>query len=344
MSKRVQFRRGPIANFASFLPAEGEVTYVSDRSTLRVGDGSTTSGIELLRAGYLSKSVAGSSNVTLTQAEAARPVLELTGVLTGNIQVIFPITLNSGKPYIVKNSTTGSYTVTLIGATGTGVVAPTGSIMQVFHDGTNMVSFGSSSYFADGTAALPSISFISDPNTGFYSAGADTIGISTGGAVRATVSSAGVLNLTATTEATTGGAGSFTTSGGIYAAKAIASGSTTDSTTTTTGGLLIAGGAGISKTLSTTGRILTTSVKTTTYTITTSDHTIVCNSSSAFTLSLPSISSASTGRQYIIKNKNTGQITLTASGSETIDGSVSVYLNQYESLTIVSDGTVWNVI
>jgi hypothetical protein len=37
-----------------------------------------------------------------------------------------------------------------------------------------------------GTAALPGISFLGDPNTGIYSPGADQVSITTGGTARAT--------------------------------------------------------------------------------------------------------------------------------------------------------------
>lgn len=57
--------------------------------------------------------------------------------------------------------------------------------------------------------------------------------------------SAGDLALASTTEATTGGAGSLTTAGGIYAAKAIVSASTTAATSTTTGSGIFGGGIGV---------------------------------------------------------------------------------------------------
>ncbi|MFA5695932.1 MAG: hypothetical protein WC917_00500 [Bacilli bacterium] len=60
---------------------------------------------------------------------------------------------------------------------------------------------------------------------------------------------AGGLYTTATTEATTAGAGSIVTSGGIYASKAIINGSTTDSSSITTGAIITAGGAAIGKKL-----------------------------------------------------------------------------------------------
>ena len=76
--------------------------------------------LDAFGAGYLSKSVAGSSNVTLTTAnasdtaEASNKVIELTGTLSGNITVFVPAVEGN---YIFYNNTTGSHTLT---------VAPTG--------------------------------------------------------------------------------------------------------------------------------------------------------------------------------------------------------------------------
>ena len=65
--------------------------------------------------GYASKSVAGSSNVTLTNSNATadetrQKVLEFTGTLTGDINVLLP-TVESN--YIVFNNTAGSQTLTV---------------------------------------------------------------------------------------------------------------------------------------------------------------------------------------------------------------------------------------
>jgi hypothetical protein len=76
--------------------------------------------IDAFNAGYLSKDVAGSSNVTLTSnnadptAEASNRVIEFTGTLTGDIHVFIPAVENN---YIFFNNTSGSFTLT---------VAPTG--------------------------------------------------------------------------------------------------------------------------------------------------------------------------------------------------------------------------
>jgi hypothetical protein len=76
--------------------------------------------LDAFTAGYLSKSVAGSANVTLTTnnadptAESSNKVIEFTGTLTGDITVFVPAVENN---YIFFNNTSGSFTLT---------VAPTG--------------------------------------------------------------------------------------------------------------------------------------------------------------------------------------------------------------------------
>lgn len=81
-------------------------------------------------------SVAGSANVTLTQIQAQAEILELTGAITANIQVIVPL---QPQPRIVFNNTTGAFTVTVIGATGSGIVIASGKRAIVYSDGTNVV-------------------------------------------------------------------------------------------------------------------------------------------------------------------------------------------------------------
>lgn len=91
---------------------------------------------------YLSKSVAGAANVTLTAAEAAtvtrlggNGIVKLTGAITANIQVILPVT--AGAQALFWNATTGGFTVTLIGASGTGYAITQTKKARAFCDGTN---------------------------------------------------------------------------------------------------------------------------------------------------------------------------------------------------------------
>ena len=105
----------------------------------------TNNNLELIDTfgnGYLSKSVAGSSNVTLTtansdpSAEASNKVIEFTGALTGNIHVFIPAVENN---YIFFNNTTGSHTLK-IAATGHAANAITvtqGAHTIAYNNGSN---------------------------------------------------------------------------------------------------------------------------------------------------------------------------------------------------------------
>ena len=97
--------------------------------------------VDAFTAGFLSKSVAGSANVTLTTnnadptAEASNKVLDLNGALTGNITVFIPAVENN---YIVYNNTSGSFSLT-VAATGhgsNGVAITQGEYAHVYCDGS----------------------------------------------------------------------------------------------------------------------------------------------------------------------------------------------------------------
>ena len=106
----------------------------------------TNTNLEVLDAfaqGYVSKSVAGSANVTLTtgnadpDAESANKVIELTGALTGAISVLIPA-VTGGSEYLIYNNTSGAYALT-VAATGhaaNGVVVTQGAYSRVYCDGT----------------------------------------------------------------------------------------------------------------------------------------------------------------------------------------------------------------
>jgi hypothetical protein len=98
--------------------------------------------LDAFGAGYLSKSVAGSANITLTTAnadpaaEASNRVIELTGALTGAISVFIPATESH---YTFFNNTTGSHNLK-ISATGhdaNGVVITQGAKTSVYCDGAS---------------------------------------------------------------------------------------------------------------------------------------------------------------------------------------------------------------
>jgi hypothetical protein len=86
--------------------------------------------------GLASVSCAGGATVTLTSGQWGAAIVVLTGLLTANINVIFPT--QSGK-WIVDNTTTGTFSVTCKTAAGTGVVVPQAAAEMLFCDDTNIV-------------------------------------------------------------------------------------------------------------------------------------------------------------------------------------------------------------
>lgn len=134
--------------------------------------------------GYLSKSVAGNSNVTLSQAnrdpdvettnEAANKVIEFTGTLSGNIYVFLPAV---EKEYIFYNNTSGSYTLTVAptGHAANGVVVTQSSHTVMYNkNGTKMVDLFANSL---GTLSANTISASSLNATTITGNGAGLTGI-----------------------------------------------------------------------------------------------------------------------------------------------------------------------
>ena len=97
--------------------------------------------------GYLiEQAVAGVITITMTDAnytmsnyngvvdEARNQVLVFSGALTATRNVIAPL---AEKTYVIKNSTTGSQSIQIIGSSGLGVTIPNGATTLVYCDGTN---------------------------------------------------------------------------------------------------------------------------------------------------------------------------------------------------------------
>jgi len=81
-----------------------------------------------------------SNNFTSDEARAA--ILEVTGTLASNATIRIPAV---SKLYVVDNSTSGSFTVTVEVSGGTGAVVPQGEVRQVKCDGTDCALVGSGS-------------------------------------------------------------------------------------------------------------------------------------------------------------------------------------------------------
>ena len=87
--------------------------------------------------GYLTQSVAGGIDVTITATNWNNRIIEFTGTITANINVIVPITTRLFAAY---NNTTGAFSLTVKTASGTGITVPQGNRVILACDGTNVVS------------------------------------------------------------------------------------------------------------------------------------------------------------------------------------------------------------
>lgn len=165
--------------------AIGESCFViSDGSALyTVGYGRSVAYTET----YVNINVAGSSNVTLTSSQFSSNIIRIFGVLTGDISLIVPAAVHT---FIIVNATTGAHTVTVKVSGLTGVVAQQMNAQLLYCNGTdvfagNTVNTISTGLFDNGTVTVPSISFTSNTNTGFFRSAANTIGVAAGGVLSA---------------------------------------------------------------------------------------------------------------------------------------------------------------
>lgn len=94
-----------------------------------------------------------SSNVTLNATQAENMAFLLTGTLGADVSLIYPPT---GATFVVRNTTTGNFRVTVITSApgSTGIVVGQGQIALLYSNGVNI-------YAADDAARVP-IGFIGD--------------------------------------------------------------------------------------------------------------------------------------------------------------------------------------
>jgi hypothetical protein len=88
------------------------------RRCLLARSGSIVSFIPEAHSGFAEYAVAGDVDEVLSGSEVQAAVLRLTGVLTADIDVVVP---DSWGPVVVENATTGTFTLTVKTALGTGV-------------------------------------------------------------------------------------------------------------------------------------------------------------------------------------------------------------------------------
>lgn len=76
------------------------------------------------------------ANTTLSAAEARNQILQFTGTLTAQRNIVVPLGV---QMWVVYNNTTGGFGLQVIGASGTGIVVAAGKRAIVYADGTNVV-------------------------------------------------------------------------------------------------------------------------------------------------------------------------------------------------------------
>ena len=74
-------------------------------------------------------------------------------------------------------------------------------------------------------------------------------------------------------------------------------------------------------------------LKTDSYLISASDYFVICDKTTAMTITLPAATGI--GVSYMIKTINIGVVTIDANSSETIDGELTQTLNQWDCINIV---------
>ncbi len=161
-----------------------------------------------------------------------------------------------------------------------------------------------------GDASIPGYTFRNDTNSGMYSSGADLLGFSTGGAARLTIDATGYVGIGITTPKAT-----LDVSGTVKFAKYLTQAADT----------------GITLAAADFGK------------------TITVNSASVQTVTLPSVSAADIGAQFMVVKLGTGQVTIQAAAGTTIaDSSVagSIYNNAvtpaYATITLrLATATQW---
>ena len=129
----------------------------------------------------LIKPVTG-GNVYLTTQEATSVIQEYVGSLTSDVTVYYPPVV---ALYVISNQTTDNgYTLTITTGLGTPVIVPPGNQVSVICDGYNFLNAntvqagGTVITLLDGTEGSPSLSFLSETNTGLYRPAAGHLGIS----------------------------------------------------------------------------------------------------------------------------------------------------------------------
>lgn len=173
---------------ATLSPGESLFIFCTGATFYTIGYGRSTQ----FQFTKLVKDVSAGGAFTLTSGEAANKLLQFTGAPVANVTINVPAIVSV---YYVHNLYTGSATLTVKTAAGSGETLASNERAILFCDGVNVIAAmpttgggggggggGFSGVFADGTVSAPSITFNSDNNLGFWRQAADVMGLACNGA------------------------------------------------------------------------------------------------------------------------------------------------------------------
>ena len=110
-----------------------------DGNTTDPDDGSASGWVPDFTSGAVVVPMA-SANVTLTPVQYGRPIVIITGLLTSDLNLIFP---SVEAQWVLINETTGGYNITAKTAAGTGVQTQSGNVVSLVGDAINIYASGS---------------------------------------------------------------------------------------------------------------------------------------------------------------------------------------------------------
>lgn len=163
----------------SIQPGESLMLVCTGSAWFSIGYGRST----LYQFTQLTKDVSAGGTITLTAAEASNKLLTFIGNPVSTVTVIVPAVVSVYYTYSNISTAVG---VVIKTSSGTGVTTPQGTRIIAICDGTNVLSAqsavaNSSVSLLDGSAAVPSLFFSSQTNTGLYKFGASGLGFSVAG-------------------------------------------------------------------------------------------------------------------------------------------------------------------
>lgn len=160
-------------------PGESLMLICTGTQWYSVGYGRST----LYQFTQLTKDVSAGGTITLTAAEASNKLITFIGNPTGAVNVVVPSIV---AVYYTQSAISTAHTVTLKTAAGSGTGIDQGARIIALCDGTNVVSAQSavantSVSLTDGSAAVPSLYFATQTDTGLYKSGTQDFGVTVAG-------------------------------------------------------------------------------------------------------------------------------------------------------------------